>query len=100
MNDKMFSDEFIQLDETKENIQETTKKEIIKTQSRNKNKSQYKEKECKIINYDKHNNYLDISFDGYGVRISNIENFNCNDKNTVIVKYNGNIGKSNFSCRL
>lgn len=80
--------------------QEDVVEEVIKktnSRKKNKNENDIKEKECKVINFDKKNGYLDILFDGYGVRIPDIKDFN---GDIAIVKYTGKIGKPNFSCRL
>ena len=66
----------------------------IKTRSR-KSKEDFKEKECEIINFDNHTKSLDINFDGYGIRIRNVE-FSVNNNLRIKVKYKGEIGKSNF----
>lgn len=67
---------------------------IIKTRSR-KLKEEFKGKECEIINYDNHTKSLDINFDGYGIRIRNVE-LSTNDNSMIKVKYKGEIGKPNF----
>lgn len=78
-------------------IEEKPQEEFPKIQYRKKNKNEYKQKECKVINYDKHNGYLDVSFDGYGVRIKDVKDF---AGDTAIIKYKGEIGKRNFECKL
>ena len=67
---------------------------INKNHSR-KSKEDFKEKECKIINYNNRTKSLDIDFDGYGIIIKNIE-FSQNNDLIVKVKYKGEIGKPNF----
>lgn len=67
-----------------------------KSRSR-KSKNEFKEKECEVIHYDKIHKTLDIKFDGYGIRIKNIETFN---GDTVIVKYKSEIGKPSFEIKL
>lgn len=57
----------------------------------------FKTKECSVIGYNNITNTLDVNFDGYGVRISNVENF---DGSIVAIKYKGEIGKPNFYCEL
>lgn len=59
--------------------------------------SGFKNKECKVIAYNKHANTLDIKFDSYGVRIRDVKKFN---GDIVTVKYKGEIGKPNFECKL
>lgn len=76
---------------------EEIQKELPKSQSRKKTKYDYKEKECKVIGYNKITNSLDISFSGYGIRINNVKDF---QGDTVVIKYKGEIGKSNFECKL
>ena len=97
MEENKILDESITMEEIKE---ETTKKEtkekLPKIQPR-KAKNNYKEKECKVIGYNKITNSLDISFDGYGVRFNDVKDF---VGDTVIVKYKGEIGKPNFEYKL
>lgn len=81
--------------ENKEEIQEELPK-IHPRKNKNK-KEEYKEKECKVINYNKITNSLDISFDGYGIRFKDVKDFN---GDTVIVKYKSEIGKKNFEVKL
>lgn len=89
--------------DSKENITESTsiestdKKRNPKSRSY-KSKEDFKEKECEVINYNKHFKTLDIRFDNYGIRIKNVEHFN--ETNTVIIKYKGEIGKPNFTVEL
>ena len=93
MEENMILDESVIVEEMKEEIQE----ELPKIQPRKKNKIEYKEKECKVINYNKITNSLDISFDGYGIRFNDVKDF---VGDTVIVKYKGEIGKPNFEYKL
>ena len=81
-----------------EDIKEETHKEekLPKIQSR-KTKNEYKEKECKVITYNKRNQTLDIKFGKYGIRIKDVKDFN---GESVIVKYKGEIGKPNFEYKL
>lgn len=62
-------------------------------------KEQFKEKQCKIINYNSRTKTLDINFDGYGIRIKDVELLS-NDASNVQVKYKGEIGKPNFIIRI
>ena len=97
MEENKILDESITMEEIKEEIpKKETKEKLPKIQPR-KAKNNYKEKECKVIGYNKITKILDISFNGYGIRLNNINNFK---GDTVIVKYEGEIGKPNFSCRL
>ena len=98
MEENMILDESVIVEETKEEIpKEEIQEELPKIQPRKKNKYEYKEKECKVIGYNKIINSLDISFDGYGIRIKNVKDFS---GDTVIVKYKGEIGKPNFEYKL
>ena len=40
---------------------------------------------------------MDIDFKGYGIRFNNVDDVN---SDFVSVKYRGEIGKPNFSCKL
>lgn len=81
-----------------EDIKEETHKEekLPKVQSR-KFKNEYKEKECKVIAYDKKKLTLDVKFDKYGIRIKDVKDFN---GEFVVIKYKGEIGKPNFEYKL
>ena len=57
----------------------------------------YKTEKCKVLSYNKKTKELDIDFKGYGIRLNNAEVIN---SDYVDIKYIGEIGKSNFSCRL
>jgi len=67
-----------------------------KTLSQN-SKPMFKEKECRVLSYNKNLGVLDIVFDGYGIRLTNVKNFS---GNTAMVKYRGEIGKPNFECKI
>ena len=98
MEENMILDESVIVEEMKEEIpKEEIQEELPKIQPRKKNRIEYKEKECKVINYNKITNSLDISFDGYGIRFNNVKDF---VGDTVIVKYKGEIGKPNFEYKL
>ena len=73
-------------------------KDNIPVRNYHKKKNEYKEKECKVIRYNKNARTLDIMFDGFGIRIKDIEEFN-NDS-TIIVKYKSEIGKSDFFIKI
>ena len=81
---------------TSENIVVTENVEEIETTTRNVNEK-YKTEKCKVLSYNKKTKELDIDFKGYGIRINNVDEVN---SDFVSVKYRGEIGKSNFSCRL
>lgn len=74
------------------------KGKITKSRS-HKTKDEFKEKECEVINHNKYTKTLDIRFDGYGVRIKNIDSFN-NNNGFTIIKYKGEIGKSDFMVKI
>lgn len=79
-----------------ENISAETANKEKNTKSRyRKTKDEFKEKNCEVINYNKHAKTLDIKFNEYGIRIKNVDSFNSNN-GFAIVKYKGEIGKSNF----
>ena len=69
-----------------------TKASIVETEIK-----KHKTIKCKVINYNKITNSLDISFDGYGIRFNGVKDF---VGDTVIVKYKGEIGKPNFEYKL
>lgn len=69
----------------------------LKKQKLNMKKDNYKDKECKVIKYDKYSKTLDVLFDRFGIRIFNVESFN---GNIAIIKYKGEIGKPDFDYRL
>ena len=98
MEESKTLDESVIVEEMKEEIpKEEIQEELPKIQPRKKNRIEYKEKECKVINYNKITNYLDISFDGYGIRFNDVKDF---VGDPVIVKYKGEIGKPNFEYKL
>lgn len=86
----------IDLKETQESKVISVEKKYDKKQKYDK--SDYMEKYCKVINYDKKNKSLDIKFGIYGIRISNVQNYD--GKKFVNVKYKGEIGKPNFEYKL
>ncbi len=61
------------------------------------NTTRYKTENCKVLLYDPKNKVLDILFKGYGIRINNAEN---PQSEYIKVKYRGEIGCSNFVCKL
>lgn len=76
--------------EEKEFVEETLPKKTKKS-------TLFKTKECKVISYNKTTKDLDINFDGYGIRIHNVQNFK---DDIVEIKYKGDIGKQNFVYKL
>lgn len=56
-----------------------------------------KTEKCKVLLYNEKTKELDINFKGYGIRLNNADNIN---SEFVSVKYCGEIGKPNFSCKL
>lgn len=96
MEEKMILDESVIMEDTKEETrEEVIQEKLPKIQPRKK--YEFKEKECKVIAYNKCNNTLDVNFDGYGVRIKDVKNF---EGDTVLIKYKGEIGKPNFEIKL
>lgn len=57
----------------------------------------YKTEKCPILSYNKATKELDVNFHGYGIRIKNA---NDTDSGFISLKYSGEIGKQNFSCKL
>lgn len=80
-----------------EEIKEETQEEILPKIQPRKNKKEFKEKTCDVIAYNKRNKTLDVRFDGYGIRIKNVEDFN---DSVAVIKYKGEIGKPNFEYKL
>lgn len=68
-----------------------------KISNNHKQKNIFKEKICDVISYNKKERTLDVVFDNFGVRLKNIDNFK-GDK--ALIKYKGEIGKSNFICKM
>ena len=81
------ANENIVVTENVEEIETTTKIETEK----------YKTEKCKVLSYNKKTKELDIDFKGYGIRFNNVDDVN---SDFVSVKYRGEIGKPNFSCKL
>jgi hypothetical protein len=61
-----------------------------------KKQENYKKKECRVISYNPHTKNLDIKFDKYGIRLTNIKNF---IGEIVEVEYRGEIGQPNFEIK-
>ena len=57
----------------------------------------YKTEKCKVLSYNEKTKQLDIDFKGYRIRFNNVDDVN---SDFVSVKYRGEIGKPNFSCKL
>ena len=79
-----------------ENIVVTENVEEIETTTKIATEK-YKTEKCKVLSYNKKTKELDIDFKGYGIRFNNVDEVN---SDSVSVKYRGEIGKPNFSCRL
>ncbi|KAI4445122.1 hypothetical protein C823_007629 [Eubacterium plexicaudatum ASF492] len=75
------------------NDSNTSKKNKILS---NKN---YKSQNCKVISYNKNNKTLDVQFNGYGIRIKNVLNFD-NTITEVSILYKSEIGKPDFEYKL
>lgn len=78
------------MEDNKEYMEDITKEFLPK---KPKNNNNFKTKECKILQYNKNTKTLDIDFNGYGIRIHNVEKIS---GDTIEIKYKGCIGKSNF----
>lgn len=62
-----------------------------------KKKSIYKEKECRVLRFNK-DKTIDIVFDKYGVKLRTaMDNY---DAKTITVKYKGKIGTKDFEIKL
>lgn len=57
----------------------------------------YKTKKCNVLGYNTETKELDVDFSGYGIRLYNVSE---NIGDYVNIKYRGEIGTSNFVCRL
>lgn len=92
------------MEEEMENMEETLK-EMDRVSNipeetlpkKTKKNNLLKTKRCKVISYNKVKKTLDIDFDGYGIRIRNVQDF---EGDIVEIKYKSDIGKSNFVYRL
>lgn len=58
-----------------------------------KQQAKYMEKECKVIQYNKYKQTLDILFGTYGIRLHDID---FSESETFTVKYKGEIGSPDF----
>lgn len=72
-------------------------KEATPTKTRAKTKSSFKQKTCRVLRYNKDFKELDIDFEGYGLKIKDVDE--CNS-NTVVVDYHGEIGTPLFTYKL
>lgn len=57
----------------------------------------FKNMTCKVLNYNESTKEIDIDFNGYGIRISNV---NRKVQDTIIIKYRGEIGQPDFVCKV
>lgn len=57
----------------------------------------YKNMKCKVLFYNDSTKELDVDFNGYGIRLKDVAK---NVDEYVTIKYRGEIGCSNFSCKL
>lgn len=89
-------------------IEETNFSGVIDSKTTEKNKKEIleefkptikkcKTEKCKVLAYNKNTRELDVDFKGYGVRLNNVDTI---QSDFVLIKYYGEIGKSNFSCEL
>ena len=79
-----------------ENIVVTENVEKIETTTKTVTEK-YKTEKCKVLSYNNKTKELDIDFKGYGIRLNNVDEIN---SDSISIKYHGEIGKSNFSCKL
>ena len=82
------------------NTENVNDKEVIESKpakKKNKNKD-WQTKKCKVLTYSKISKTLGILFDGYGVEIHGVTDYEgCSD---IVVKYKGKIGTPDFEVRL
>lgn len=57
----------------------------------------YKTEKCKVLSYNEKTKELDIEFQGYGIRLNDIDSIN---EDSVLIKYRGEIGEPDFSYKL
>lgn len=61
----------------------------------------YKTEKCRVLSYNSKTKELDVDFKGYGIRLNNVlKNVKNVDSNYVDIKYIGEIGSPDFSCKL
>lgn len=75
----------------------TNNEDMNTTKLKTRVEEKYKTEKCKVLSYNQKTKELDFDFKGYGVRLNNVDDI---ESDFVIVKYVGEIGKANFSCRL
>ena len=88
--------EVIMARKNSKNIEVTENLKEIETTSKPVTEK-YKTEKCKVLSYNEKTKELDLDFKGYGIRINNVDEIK---SDFVSVKYRGEIGKPNFSCRL
>lgn len=81
-----------------EEIKKEENAEKYSKKNKNNDRNVYKDKYCKVINYNKTNKTLDVKFDTYGIRIENVDDYN--GKEYVTIKYKSEIGKPDFEYKL
>lgn len=96
----METEQFIESEMAPAETPEILSTTITSEEKTNKRKKtfNFKEKKCRVISYNKKMGILDISFDGYGIRLRNVFENAIGD--SVTIKYKGEIGNPNFSCKL
>lgn len=60
-------------------------------------KEVFNTQKCKVLLYDETTKELDLDFNGFGIRINGVDK--C-DSEFITIKYKGEIGTSNFTCKL
>jgi hypothetical protein len=76
------------MEETIKDLHEDKKKNL---------KPLYKFQECRVINYDDKLKILDVYFNEYGIRLTDIKDFS---GDIAKIKYTGEIGKPDFIYQL
>ena len=77
--------------------EKTVMEDIAKDTLPRKQKVAFLEKDCRVIEYNAIARTLDVDFDGYGIRLQNVNNFK---GSTVTIKYKGIIGTPSFSYKI
>ena len=80
----------VKINDVAENIEKVELSQIPVTEK-------YKTEKCKVLTYNEKTKELDIDFKGYGIRLNNVDNIK---SDIISIKYRGEIGKPNFSCKL
>lgn len=83
--------------EEKKDAKNVSNKKPPKKAQNNSKTDMYKEKKCNVLLYNKKSNVLDVNFDGYGIRIFNVKNFN---GKSINVKFKGVIGNPDFQYKV